>query len=257
MIWWANAQPLPAVQQPAILRDLWAGTPARTGQRAWLIHLDNEFGVPVMAGVVENVSDQLLTIGFAARQSPVDAALKAWAEALTLQEGCRDLLNPTGGYRRSVQRADINGRFVKPYRPDRRYLDDYRSDFRDVVDLMCQLQLHLDPRAVARVRSWIDLPARRAWEDLPYLTDGTLETYRKIVEARGFEIYYADVTTPDIAATGMFVVRVIIPGTVPNFAAAFPFQGRRGRLRESAVSLGWRASPLPEEEINIFPMPHA
>jgi ribosomal protein S12 methylthiotransferase accessory factor len=253
MIWWANSHKLPRVRPPASLRRLWDGKPE---QNAWLIHLDNEFGVPVMAGLVENISEQLFTMGFAARADPAAAALKAWAEALTLQEMARDLLNPAGAYRGAVARGAVNGAFVKAWRADRRYLDDYRDDLRDAVDLMCQMQIYLDPRAVARVRSLVDPAAQVNMADLPRLPDGSRRTYQSVVEARGFSVHYADLTTPDVAATGMRVVRVLIPGMVPNYAAAFPFHGR-GRLRDAAVSLGWRSVPLNEEETNLFPIAHA
>jgi ribosomal protein S12 methylthiotransferase accessory factor len=52
------------------------------------------------------------------------------------------------------------------------------------------------------------------------------------------------------------VVRVFVPGLIGNFCAAFPYQGK-GRLRDAAVELGWRSAPLAEEEINVFPLPHA
>jgi hypothetical protein len=69
------------------------------------------------------------------------------------------------------------GRFVKPFRADRRYLDDYRADLRDVVDLMCQLQIYLDPRAVECVRPWADVAEGRDIADIPSLPDGSLRTY--------------------------------------------------------------------------------
>jgi ribosomal protein S12 methylthiotransferase accessory factor len=256
MVWWSNAHRLPTVRPSLPLRAVWHGQPRRSGQRAWLVHLDNEFGVPVMAGMVEHTADRLFTMGFAARPDPELAALKAWAEALTLQDGARDLDSPTGGYRRSVARGDVNGQYVKPFRADRRYLDDYREDLRDVVDLMCQLQIHLDPRALERVRPWVDVDADRGIDDLPRLPDGSLDTYRRVVEDRGYGIYYADVTTSDVAATGLRVVRVLVPGLAPNFASAFPFLGR-GRLTRAAVELGWRTAPLAEADINLFPLAHA
>jgi ribosomal protein S12 methylthiotransferase accessory factor len=256
MVWWSNAHRLPGVTPSLAMRALWEGPPTEHGQRAWLVHLDNEFGVPVMAGMVENTTERLFTMGFAARPDPAAAAFKAWAEALTLQDMARDLLRPEGGYRRAAGKGDVNDEFVKPVRADRRYLDDYRTDLRDVVDLMCQMQIYLDPRAVERVRPWVDVPAERDLACLPRLPDGTLATYRSVVESRGYGIYYADVTTKDVAATGMRVVRVLIPGLAPNFASAFPFQGR-GRLRQAAVALGWRDTPLAEHEINLFPLAHA
>jgi ribosomal protein S12 methylthiotransferase accessory factor len=121
---------------------------------------------------------------------------------------------------------------------------------------MCQVQVYLDPRSVERVRDWADGPATRDMSELPGLADGSMRSYQEAVEARGYRIYYADVTTTDVAPTGMRVVRVLVPGLVPNFAAAFPFHGH-GRLRMAAVDLGWRAEPLAEDEINLFPIAHA
>ena len=41
-----------------------------------------------------------------------------------------------------------------------------------------------------------------------------------------------------------------------NAPAAFPFLGL-GRVQELAVELGWRSTPLPEADLNYFPLPHA
>ena len=88
-----------------------------------------------------------------------------------------------------------------------------------------------------------------------YATDPGAPT-RRLWKAGDTSIYFADLTTPDVALTGMRVVRVLVPGLVPNFAAAFPYQGH-GVLRTAAVRLGWRDAPVAEEAINIFPMAHA
>ena len=256
MVWWHNAQPLPSVRPTARLAALWDGGPSDFGQRARLVALPNEFDVPVLAGIVEHIDDELLTIGFAARPDAEQAAFKAWAEGLTLQDGARDLLRPDGGFRQSAARGEINGSHVKPWRADRRYLDSYRPDFHDAVDLMCQLQVYLDPRAIERVRHLLDTPQTVDLGDLPSLPEYSVEAYQRVVERRGYEIFYADITTRDVHATGARVVRVLVPGLVPNFAAAFPFLGR-GRLQADAVELGWRDRPLAEHEINIMPLPHA
>lgn len=256
MVWWLNHQPLPAVILTPDLTSLWKGTPESLGQRAWLIYLENEFKVPVMAGVVENVKEQLFSIGFAARPDPKSAALKAWTEALTLQENSRVFLEQNGRYRQEVASGQINGRFMKPWRADRRYLDDYRTDFRDVGELACQQQIFLDPRAREVIRPWVDVKATLNFDDLPMLANYSIESYSKPLEALGYEIFYTEVTTPDVALTGMRVVRVVVPGLVPNFPAGFPFLGRN-KIQEVAVELGWRSTPLAERELNYFPMPHA
>ena len=254
MIWWLNAHRLPAVRLTADLEALWDGVPAELGQRAWLIHLDNEFDVPVMAGVVENVRDGLLTIGFAARPDPMEAGLKAWAEALALQETARWMQDPTGWFWRSGELIDTGG--LKAPRDDRRYLDEYRSDFHDVDTLMSQLQVHLDPRAQEQVRPWVDVAPRRPLSSLPRLPVRTAAAYRARLEERGFEVFAVDLTTPDVATTDLRVARVVVPGLVPNLPAAFPPLGGR-RVREAAVTLGWRDRPLEEGEVNLLPLPHA
>lgn len=255
MIWWMNRHPLPKVEPTPELAALWAGRPTELGQRGWLIHLDNEFDVPVLAGVVENEVEKLFSIGFGARPDPVEAARKAWGEGLTLQDGSRDFDDPNGLFREAVAAGWTSAR-VKPWREDRAYLDDYARDFHDVNDLLCQEQLFLDPRAAEIVRPWVDTPTTRSMDSLPRLPDRTLGTYQKTVERRGYEIVYVDITTQDVAKTGFRVLRVLIPGLVPNFPAAFPFLGRR-RIQDMPVSLGWREHPLAEEDLNYFPLPHA
>lgn len=253
MVWWLNRQPLHGVVPWSALRALW---PAGPRPRRWLIHLDNEFGVPVMAGVVEDVEERLLTIGFAARADPTDAAAKAWAEALNLQRISQDLVGSGNLYHRVVASGRLPDQGLKPWRADRRYLDDYRPDFRDVVSLICQSQVFLDPRAVERVRPWVDVPVDRTRDDLPRLAARGLDTYRQAVEAAGYEIFFADVTTPDVAATGLRVTRTIVPGLIANSAAAFPYLGR-AVAQDSAVRLGWRPAPLAEAELTAIPIPHA
>ena len=96
----------------------------------------------------------------------------------------------------------------------------------------------------------------RSFDDLPHLPDDRFETYRRRIETHGFEIFYADITSPDIALTPYKVVRVIIPGLIPNMPAAFPAVGGR-RVFDLPVRMGWRETPLDEASLNYFPMPHA
>ena len=256
MIWWMNRQPLPSIKLTADCEALWQGKPTQLGQRPWLIHLDNEFDIPVIAGVLENTREGFFNIGFACRPDAKEAAFKAWSEALTLQEGSRDMDDPNGLLRTSVEEWGLIEVPYKPWRKDRRYLDDYRSDFRDVSDLLQQQQVNLDPRALAAVREWVDTPAERTFEQLPKLPDRSLATYRQRIESKGFEIFYKDITTADVAHTGLAAARVIIPGLVPNTPAAFPPLGG-GRLQQAAVDLGWRNRPLPTAALNYAPLPHA
>ncbi|VEG28964.1 bacteriocin biosynthesis docking scaffold, SagD family [Actinomyces howellii] len=249
MVWWLNAHPLAEVSglaAPALDPPL----------RVAYLSLDNEFGVPVAAAVVHDDEAGLVNIGFSARPRLADAASKALTEALTLQEGSRDLLRADGRHWKVMADGELNGRAFKPWRADRRYLDDFRADMHDCDDLMVQQQVYLDPRAAARMSHLLEPGLRRPPAQDPQDGDRSAERYRRALERQGVDAIVVDITTSDVASTGMRVVRVIAPGTVGNAPAAFPFLGRR-RVQDIAVELGWRSTPLEEDELNYFPMPHA
>jgi len=253
MIWWFNGIALPSIQIPPELARIWEGTPGDLGQHARLIALPNQFGLPIIAGVLENSVEQLLTIGFGYGGDPIHAACQAWAEAATSQEASRDMNDPNGLTRLSVEQGLMNDAF-KAWRADRAYLDEYRTDFRDMTDPLVQRQFYLDPRAIERVRPWIDTPATLTFDDVAPQHDRSLQAYRKRLESQGFEIFWFDLTPPDLALVGLTVVRVIIPGLVPHFPAAFPAVGNK-RVQRMAVTLGWRSKPLAEEKLNYLPLP--
>jgi ribosomal protein S12 methylthiotransferase accessory factor len=255
MVWWMNRQPLPAAVPTPELQALLGDTPAQYGQRAWAIPLTNEFDIPVIAGVVEQTREQLLTIGFACRPDPYEATHKAWAEALTLQERSRDLNLPTSALRQELA-AEGESSVLKPWRADRAYMDDYRTDFRDLTHTVCAEQFYLDPRAIERVRPWVDVPAGPTFAAIPALPDRTVATYQRRLAARGYNLFFYDLTTSDMRLTGWHVVRVLIPGLIPEFPAAFPHTGG-GRAQHAAVRLGWRHTPLAETELNTMPLPYA
>lgn len=256
MVWWLNGQPLDAYQPDPDWHTWWHGADPQWEQEWSVIGLDNEFEIPVAAGVLANQTDQLLNIGFSARPTMAAAAAKAWTEALTLAEGSRDLLPSDGRHWQAIERGELNGRSFKPWRSDRRYLDDFRADMRDCDDLMVQQQVHLDPRAHQRVRELWDRPRTRSLADAPELADRSVDSYRSRIEQQGHEVIVVDITSGDVAATGMRVVRAIVPGTVGNAPAAFPFLGQ-GKVQQLAVDLGWRERPLTEDAVNHFPLPHA
>lgn len=250
MVWWLNGHPLPRLRgldAPALDAPL----------RVAYLSLDNEFKVPVAAAVVHDDDARLVNIGFSARPRLPEAAAKALTEALTLQEGSRDLLRADGLHWKVMADGELNGRAFKPWRADRRYLDDFRPDMHDCDDLMVQQQVYLDPRAAQRMAHLLAPDTERdagAYGAGPW--SRSADHYRRALEGQGIEPIVVDITTADVASTGMHVVRVIAPGTVGNAPAAFPLLGR-GRVQSIAVELGWREQPLEEAELNYFPMPHA
>nr|WP_210595562.1 YcaO-like family protein [Streptomyces sp. LBUM 1477] len=147
MLWWANTPRLPRLPMPERIHELVHDS--LDAYDITLIHLDNEFDVPVLAAAVSDRANRRLTIGFAARPDALQAAEKALAEGFTLHHTCHYLDNDKALAEGQEQLPHLGN--LKPYRADRRYLDSYRADFVDVRDLLCQQQLHLDPRAGERV----------------------------------------------------------------------------------------------------------
>ncbi|MBM7825785.1 ribosomal protein S12 methylthiotransferase accessory factor [Arcanobacterium pluranimalium] len=254
MVWWLNSFALPHIVLSDAQRRLFDG--AQETLRAGLINLDNTFDIPVAAGVIHNDTSKLVHVGFSCRASIEEAALKAWSEALTLQEGAHDLKNPHGTHWAAIRSGLLPGRSYKAWRADRKYLDDFRDDLKDVDDLLVQQEVFLDPRAVDYVAPLLDREATRLASTVTPLADNSLSSYRAKIEARGNRLITVDITSPDVSACAMRVIRSIIPGTVGNTPAAFPYLGNDVVVTE-AVKLGWRDKPLPEENINHFPMPHA
>ncbi|SHI08570.1 ribosomal protein S12 methylthiotransferase accessory factor [Streptomyces sp. 3214.6] len=252
MVWWANAQPLNRLPYLHELRELIQDQAHDLSPT--FVNIDNEFDVPVVAALLTSERTGALTIGFAARESGIAAAEKALAEACTLQGNSEYLLSQEATDKLSKLGLQ-NTRNLKPHREDRLYMDSYRPDFHDVVDLQCQGQINLDPRARERMAPWTaDLPEGK-WEAVPSLPRRSFDLYHERLAREGFEVISVDLTTNDVAASGFHVARVIVPGLVPNFPAAFPFFGN-DRIRNAAVKLGWRDQPLDESDLNVFPLPH-
>lgn len=254
MVWWLNGHSLPCTEAESYI-DEFFGT-LKTQHAPQLICLDNVFDLPVAAGIVFDDEEHLTHIGFSCKNTLRDAAIKAWTEALTLQEGARDLLNPDGAHWRALTKGLLAGRSYKKWRADRRYLDDFRDDFRDVDDLMVQQEVYLDPRAGERMAHLLRPTATTQERSSTKSQMNNLSDCVEVLDQANMRLITVDITTTDVGCAGLTVQRSIVPGTVGNSPAAFPYLGGRV-VQDQAVSLGWVESALPESQLNYFPMPHA
>ncbi|RSD10746.1 YcaO-like family protein [Amycolatopsis eburnea] len=236
-VWWLNGAPQPTLAPTPRLASLGGDA------RFWSI--GNAFGVPVIAAAVRS-PEGWLTVGTAMRPDPEEAALKALAEAYTLQITCRTLDNP------EAMTGDRPGP-LRPWRAERDYTDLYGPA--DLVELLCHQQYHLDPRAGDAALAWASGGSALDWGAIPRPVDDSLDALHARVAAAGHEVLYVDLTTPEAAAEGARVVRVLVPGTVGTAPAAYPPLGLR-RVQDLGVRLGWHAEPLAEEDLNRAPMPH-
>ncbi|WP_440107179.1 YcaO-like family protein [Streptosporangium sp. H16] len=215
--------------------------PSMPGVRLSAHAVANLLDAPVVLCVAEDTTEEFggtLGVGCALVPGAADplttAAWKAAAEAVqsldtTAQLAAGDLPEwerPHGP--------------LAPHRPDRAFASSYRPDFADVTDVTCHLQLLADPSFCARVltrlaRGGIPAPAQPT-------ARGRFDMNAALV-ARGLQAVTVDLTTPDVAACGLAVARVIVPGLRATAPAAFPF-------------LGDGADPLPSRP-DLSPVPHA
>lgn len=152
--------------------------------------------------------------------------------------------------------------------PYLRYLMDHAKDWQPAADfsnvvgfdqhfLTYVRRPELVPQAFA---FWDAATGRVALSALPDHASGrVLPDIRHCVarlDAAGYEVIVVDITTPDIAALGFHVVRVLVPGLLPLHGHhQHPYLGVR-RLHEAPQRMGWTAArAAPAAGLNPFPHP--
>lgn len=213
------------------------------------------FGVPVVGVLLVDPERDVVGLGLAARPDPVDALRKALAEVVSLRGYALGLADPAGTIWQAIRAGLLDATPFQPWRADRAYLDSYRPDFRDVVDLGCQSQVYLDPRTRPWLAGLIDPPRQIPVEELPAVEGEPRRAYLDRLAGEGIDAYGVDLTTPDVAAAGLCVVRILAPGTYSNAPAAFPFLGGHRQYTEPA-RLGWTDRELTEDDLRYQPIPH-
>ncbi len=261
-IWWASGAPArPVVDAGELLQayDICdqSGDRPSADRIIRVLLIPSQFPVTVAAVLIEERSDGLIAYGTAARADGVEAVKKALVEAFSMLELTAEVADPASEHWRAVARGDLPPHSYRPFRADRRYADDFRADFHDLVDLPAVSQLYLDPRMQAgpldRLRAEAN-PVRLA--DLPAVDDGTARAcYLQMLQAAGLRAVSVDVTTSDVRAAGLCVVRVIVPGLYGNPPAAFPYLGGT-RLYTVPHLLGLSERRLTVDDLYPYPIPH-
>jgi ribosomal protein S12 methylthiotransferase accessory factor len=247
MVWWMHGQRLPLVGTPTAQPGRWPH---------WSLLVRNIFNLPVIATVVRDPVLDLACVGSALRPNVAECTAKSLAEGASNMVCNADLLDPDGAFWSAVRSGEKDMGYLKPYRADRRYLDSFAADFRDVGDLEAQLQVHCDPRATAQALRILEPDGVADLAGLHQDFPRTLDGYRRIIEPLGYQVVVVDLTTPDVAHAGYHVVRVVVPGLVSNFGAGFPLTGN-GAIGRDGPLLGWRETPLEPSGMTLLPLPHA
>jgi ribosomal protein S12 methylthiotransferase accessory factor len=207
--------------------------------RARWFAFPHETGFPVIGALVRDDTTGYQAMGMGVGADPAAASEKAFGEALQLLVLLADYDRPDSGFGRA---AAGPGSPLKPWRPARDYAAAYEDDLSDVVDYGCHLQLHLDPAIQERFETELSAAVRDdepSWDpprDLGELVDR--------IDATGHRVLATDVTTSDVRAAGLCVVRVLVPGYYTNAPAGLPLLGGT-RLPAQLAGRDPRLLPLP------------
>ncbi len=251
MIWWLGQLPTAKVTLPT---DSWLGEIferyfACQGLTFELWHITMDIPIPVFFGLVTDKANNAIAGGFGTNLSPEVAALKALFECVQNRLGQLPLKWDWG-------KALYNDRKKKNI-----FALNAPEAFRQfsrMEDLNNNLQAYLDPEAhhlLAAIRSG---GAETALTDIPGHSSGQaepdLQTCLGVLRAKGFDVIVTDLTHEDVADLGFVVLRVSVPGLVPNSVTARPYLGNP-RLYRVPCQKGF---PLKmEADMARIPMPYA
>lgn len=257
-IWWLSGAPATALDlagDPALYPAL---AEARAcGLAVSFIAIPCAFGAPVVGAFVQDPAHTVVAFGTACRPSAEAAAAKALTEAIVTHTLSLELADPGSAFWAAVGSGRLPRRPYQPYRQDRAYRDELHDDWRELRDLRMHVQLYLDPRMQRGLS--IRLGAAKL-ETRPGATPippaNAREVYLARLAARGHRAIAVDLTTPDVRAAGLSVVRIVAPGLYGNAPAAFPLLGGR-RLYQEPADQGWFPGPISEADLDLRPLPAA
>lgn len=232
---WESGVGFTPLDPPAWLTGVLGG--AAGVHQCFVWSVPNEFGLPVAAVLLRDRRDGILGMGTALRPQLEAGVAKAAAEAVVSCQAARRLSDERE-MRALV--GELPDTVLKPWRAERDYARAYRPDLRDMVDVSCHVQYHLDPGV------WPELSGHLGSGTVPDGWSAAREPadrscYPSVVRDRGYRVVAVDLTTPDVASCGLAVARVVVPGLRATAPAAFPLLGG-----------DWKSPPT-----RTLPLPHA
>lgn len=208
---------------------------APSGLRYSAVDLSPFFGLPTVLGVVHGRRGWLGALGVGAACAPTIAVAwrKALAEAFSVQRWVRD---------RAFEEPDRLGGSAREIRS----FDDHTL-------------YYADHEQAGRAAFLDQSDERRATADVaPLEGANVLESIEGVVRrlaARGLKAYAVEVTSPDVLAGGLRVVRVVVPELCPlDVVHGARFLGGR-RMYDAAFAAGLVPRPLEPADLNPDPHP--
>lgn len=250
-LWWHLDGPSRGIRVesiPGLVEDM-----AGCRLQYWVVEMPSEFA-PCMAALVFDPDTGLYAAGFSCKNDPAEAARKAVLEAVHTWIYSQGIQDADGWVFQAVEAGLMAKGLYLDHRPDRRYLDSVGSDFGAVRDLGAHVQVWLDPRAHHLAERFTN-PAL-GLVDIGEVSHVSMPELYARLGAAGHPVYTRELTTQDVAVTGLSVVRAVVGGLVPNAPAAFAYLGCP-RVGSAALQRGWRTeAPRLPQDFTLTPPPH-
>jgi len=190
-----------------------------------LRRMDNEFGIPVVCGILQDRISGAVAVGAACHPALRSAIYKATLEAWHTRYWGLELVH---------------------YRPGKLRPEEVSTFERHV-------RFYRDPENLEHIEFLLDGPAEPV--DLADRYDGDRAAANRrmatALKAAGYDVITLELTTADVADLGLHVARVFVPGLQPIYCGTEVINMDRKRLGRFAQNLG-RTGPV---DINLAPHP--
>ncbi len=255
MVWWLNKLPMPSITVPTQnrLHNIIAHNfPVIDKKNIELsfIWLRNDLDVPVVFCLLVDSKSEVVSGGCAARLNPEQALFKAFCEATQTWLLSLDLKR---GEKSNVVGLAQNDLFPKAMVcPTGEYVAG--------THIFHNLSFYSDPTHWD-ILDFIRKPAQKILlPDMPVFAGGAKKSLdfilRQLQKSQVKPPVVVDLTSSDIVEIGLWVVRVFIPGMVPNTPTLYPPLGLK-RLHELPAILGYNLKQTNNQTWNLAPLPYS
>lgn len=233
-VWWSSTAVAEETAVPTSVRQVFRSSPLNVH----ILVIPSTFAVPVRLAVLDDASDNIISLGIAAHMAPERAGELAVVEALIQHASARDLADETSLIRNSAALGNGAVAGLADFDLARGYARAFGEDHRGLIDPMAHIQYGLDPKVVAHTRARLTAGGyASASNPSPSAIASTLEAVTSLI--------CVDVTTERVRSTGFHAARVLAPGLARLQPAAFPLDPT-GRVIRAREILGWRENPHRE-----------
>lgn len=257
MIWWLNQH---ARNKCQFTPDSWIYNVLKehfssSNLQFELWDIGTDIKIPSFFGLLTDHANGLVSGGFACRLNPQLAALKALYECIQNRLGALSFKARSG-----VEEFNARLGMDLLHHPEQTTLQ-YGSEeeaFSAMSQLNMNVQFYTDPERffyLDTVRASPKKTLLPADSSDPRRVNFTAQvaTYLEEIGSKGLDALCVDITLPDVRDLGFFVVRVLVPGLLPNSVTAWPYLGNP-RLYEISTDLGF--AKKTESEMTRVPMPY-